>query len=79
MCAHQSPHLDQRLILTNEANPKINSTLQVENTNSPTCQNCLSQNNCPMLFIALYFCILPLSLYSIMIKGDNKVTKESTF
>jgi hypothetical protein len=45
----------------------------------PTCQNCLSQNNCPMLFIALYFSILPLSLYSIMIKGDNKVTKESTF
>jgi hypothetical protein len=33
MCAHQSPHLVQRLILTNEANPKIHSTYQVENTN----------------------------------------------
>jgi hypothetical protein len=33
MCAHQSPHLDQRLILTNEANPKTKTTLQVENTN----------------------------------------------
>ena len=34
MCAHQSPHLVQRLILTNEANPKIHSTSQVENTNN---------------------------------------------
>ncbi|KAK2402071.1 hypothetical protein QL285_051621 [Trifolium repens] len=34
MCAHQSPHLVQRLILTNEANPKIYSTYQVENTNN---------------------------------------------
>jgi hypothetical protein len=33
MCAHQSPHLVQRLILTNEANPKTKSTSQVENTN----------------------------------------------
>jgi hypothetical protein len=33
MCAHQSPHLDQKLILTNEANPNRNSTSQVENTN----------------------------------------------
>ena len=34
MCAHQSPHLEQRLILTNEANPKTKSTSQVENTNT---------------------------------------------
>ena len=34
MCAHQSPHMDQRLILTNEANPKTKSTSQVENTNT---------------------------------------------
>jgi hypothetical protein len=35
MCAHQTPHLEQRLILVNEANTlKHKTTLQVENTNN---------------------------------------------
>jgi hypothetical protein len=39
MWAHQTPHLDQRLILANEANPKTKITSQVENTNNlPLCK-----------------------------------------